>query len=189
MNSFPIADYYFTFLKKSSGTVTDFSDLAFEKFEKINDLNIKFTKNSVKEVGATSEALFGVKDANEFFNFAQDFASPLPAKISSYYKELYKINAELLKSSSDFVETESGEINKVITEQVDEISKNAPAGAEGVVAMTKSSLAATSSTYESMTKAAKQVFELVDNNIEAASKASQTVVSPSTTKPRGKKAA
>ena len=189
MNSFPIMDYYFTFFKKSSGSVTEFSGMAFEKFEKINDLNIKYSKNVVKEAEAASDLLYGIKDANEFFNVTQELGSAIPAKSSAYYKELYKINAELLKSSAEFVETESGEISKVFTEQVNEITKNAPAGTEGVVAMTKSSLAATSSTYESMTKAAKQVFDLVDSNIEAASKASETVVSPATTKPRGKKAA
>lgn len=189
MNSFPIMDYYFTFLKKSTGTATEFSGLAFEKFEKINDLNIKYSKNLVNEAGTVSDALYGIKDANEFFNVTQDLGSAIPAKASAYYKELYKVNAELLKASSEYVETESGELSKVFTEQVNEMTKNAPAGTEGVVAMTKSSLAATSSTYESMTKAAKQVFELVDNNIEAASKASETVVSPATAKPRGKKAA
>ena len=189
MNSFPIMDYYFTFLKKSSGTVTEFSDLAFEKFEKINDLNIKYSKNLLKEAGSASGGLYAVRDVNEFFNVTQELGSAIPARSSAYFKELYKINAELLKSSSDFVEKESGEISKVFTEQVNEITKNAPAGTEGVVAITKSSLAATSSTYESMTKAAKQVFELVDNNIEAASKASETVVSPVTTKSRAKKAA
>ena len=84
--------------------------------------------------------------------------------------------------------SESEEINKIITDQVEEMSKNAPAGTEGVVAMTKSSLAASSSTYESMTKAAKQVFDIVDNNIEAATKASESVMSGSN-KTKSKKAA
>ena len=60
---------------------------------------------------------------------------------------------------------------------------------EVLVAMTKSSLAASSSTYESMTKAAKQVFDIVDSNIEAASKAGESVVSQPVGKAKGKKAA
>ena len=43
---------------------------------------------------------------------------------------------------------------------------------------------------ESMTKAAKQVFDIVDSNIEAASKAGESAVSPSGAgKAKGKKAA
>ena len=108
---------------------------------------------------------------------------------SAYFKEVYKINSDFLKSGSEYVEAESEEMNKVINDQVEEMSKNAPAGTEGVVAMTKSSLAASSSTYESMTKAAKQVFDIVDSNIEAASKAGESAVSPSVGKSKGKKAA
>ena len=44
MTTLPVIDYYYSFLKKSSGTWTDFSGMAFEKFEQLNDLNIKHTK-------------------------------------------------------------------------------------------------------------------------------------------------
>jgi hypothetical protein len=40
-----------------------------------------------------------------------------------------------------------------------------------------------------MTKAAKQVFDIVDSNIEAASKAGESVVSQPVGKAKGKKAA
>ena len=189
MTTLPMIDYYYSVLKKSSGTWTDFSGVAFEKFEQLNDLNIKHTKSSMVDASEAIATMLDVKDPKEFMEFAQKSTGPLPSKISSYFKEVYKINSDLLKSGSKYVEAENEEINKVINDQVEEMSKNAPAGTEGVVAMTKSSLAASSSTYESMTKAAKQVFDIVDSNIEAASKAGDTVVSPSAGKGKGKKAA
>ena len=189
MTSFPAFEYYYTFLKKTSGTWAEFSDIAFDKYEELNDLNIKHTKSAIANTNEALAAILEVKDPKEFFEVAQATTGSVPAKASSYFKELYKINSDFLKSGSKYVEAESGEINKVINEQVEELSKNAPAGTEGVVAMTKSSLAASSSTYESMTKAAKQVFEIVDSNIEAASKAGESAVTQPTTKPKAKKAA
>ena len=188
MTSFPATEYYFTFLKKSTKTMSDFSDVAFDKFVQVNDHNIKFTKTALDGANSAVATMLEVKDPKEFVEFAQNSVGPVSAKVTDYFKTLYKINSDFLKSGSDYVESESEEINKIITDQVEEMSKNAPAGTEGVVAMTKSSLAASSSTYESMTKAAKQVFDIVDNNIEAATKASKSVVSGSN-KTKGKQAA
>ena len=187
MTTLPVLDYYYTFLKKSSTTWTDFSGMAFEKFEQLNDLNIKHTKSSMTDTSEAIAAMLEIKDAKELMEFAQKSAGPVPSKVSAYFKEVYKINSDFLKSGSEYVEAESEEMNKVINDQVEEMSKNAPAGTEGVVAMTKSSLAASSSTYESMTKAAKQVFDIVDSNIEAASKAGESVVSQPVGKAKGKK--
>ena len=188
MTSFPAIEYYSTFLKKSTKTMSDFSDVAFDKFVQVNDHSIKFTKNALDGTNNAVATMLEVKDPKEFIEFAQNSVGPVSAKVTDYLKALYKINSDFLKSGSEYVESESEEINKIITDQVEEMSKNAPAGTEGVVAMTKSSLAVSSSTYESMTKAAKQVFDIVDNNIEAATKASESVVSGSN-KTKGKQAA
>jgi len=188
MTSFPATEYYFTFLKKSTKTMSDFSDVAFDKFVQVNDHNIKFTKTALDGANSAVATMLKVKDPKEFVEFAQNSVGPVSAKVTDYFKTLYKINSDFLKSGSDYVESESEEINKIITDQVEEMSKNAPAGTEGVVAMTKSSLAASSSTYESMTKAAKQVFDIVDNNIEAATKASESAMTGSN-KTKSKKAA
>ena len=120
MTTLPVFDYYYSFLKKSSGTWTDFSGMAFDKFEQLNDLNIKHTKSSMGDISEAIAAMLDVKDPKEFMEFAQKSAGPLPAKISAYFKEVYKINSDLLKSGSEYVEAESEEINKVISDQSEE---------------------------------------------------------------------
>ena len=79
-------------------------------------------------------------------------------------------NSKLTKDLAELSEINSSEFNKFINDSVSEFSKNAPAGSEGIVEMTKSSLAASSSTYDAMTNAAKQVLELIDSNMAIASK-------------------
>ena len=93
MTTLPVIDYYYTFLKKSSGTWTDFSGMAFEKFELLNDLNIKHTKSSMTDTNEAIAAMLEVKDPKEFMEFAQRSTSPLPAKLSAYIKDVYKINS------------------------------------------------------------------------------------------------
>ena len=69
MTTLPVIDYYYSFLKKSSGTWTDFSGMAFEKFEQLNDLNIKHTKSSMTD---TSEAIAAMLESLENFQNVSD---------------------------------------------------------------------------------------------------------------------
>ena len=109
MTTLPAIDYYYTFLKKSSATWTDFSGMAFEKFEQLNDLNIKHTKSSMADTSEAIATMLEAKDPKEFMEFAQKSTGPLPSKVSAYFKEVYKINSDFLKSGSEYVEAESGE--------------------------------------------------------------------------------
>ncbi|MDA9689794.1 phasin family protein [Betaproteobacteria bacterium] len=188
MTSFPDIEYYSTFCKKFTKNLSDFSEIAFEKFVQANDYNIKYTKSTLDNTNNTLAAMLEIKDPQKVVKFSQNSIKPVSAKLTDYFKEIYKINSDFLKSGSQYVESESEEMNKIISDQVEEMSKNAPAGTEGVVAITKSSVATSISIYDSITKAAKQVFEIVDNNIDAASKVSESVASGSN-KTKSKKAA
>jgi len=57
---------------------------------------------------------------------------------------------------------------KKLVDALDEFAKSAPAGSESVVAMMKSSLTAANSAYETANKAARQVVEMAERNMRAA---------------------
>jgi len=188
MSAFSSNEHYTDLFKKGAGAYSEFSSMAFENFEKLNDLNIKYLKSSMKEASEKASEGLELKDIPETVSFWQAMAEPMSAKVATYYKEIYKINSGFVKAAASLIEAETEEVGKTVSEKVSEFSKSAPAGSEGVVAMTKSSIAASTSTYESMTKAAKQVLEIVDSNVEAATKAGQAAVSP-VSKGKAKKAA
>jgi hypothetical protein len=58
-----------------------------------------------------------------------------------------------------------------VSEAIDQLSKNAPAGSEGAVALIKSSLANVNSAYESVANAARQAAEAAESNVAAAADA------------------
>ena len=76
MTTLPALDYYYSFLKKSSVTWTDFSGMAFEMFELLNDLKIKHTKSYMADASEAISAMLEVKDPKEFMEFAQKSARP-----------------------------------------------------------------------------------------------------------------
>ena len=54
---------------------------------------------------------------------------------------------------------------------IDTAAKNAPPGSETAVAMMRSAVAAASSAYDSLSKAAKQAVEMTEANVSAATNA------------------
>jgi hypothetical protein len=65
-------------------------------------------------------------------------------------------------------ETQIAETNRKVISLVDEVSKNAPAGSENVVAAFKASLGNANAGYEQFTKSTKQAVETIESNVTAA---------------------
>ena len=189
MEFFTTPDQYLDIVKKNQSISSDFTSKYVESFEKISQLNIDYCKSNFDKLNQISSKYMGVKDPQDFTTITKTEFSSLQEDFTDYFKSVYKINSKLVKDVSELSEINSSEFNKYVSENVAEFSKNAPAGSEGIVEMTKSSIAASTSTYDALSNAAKQVFELVENNVEAASKttskqASVSQPAPKTTRSR-----
>ena len=189
MEFFTTPDQYLEIIKKNQSISSDFTSKYVESFEKISQLNIDYCKSNFDKLNQISSKYMGVKDPQDFTTITKTEFSSLQEDFTDYFKSVYKINSKLVKDVSELSEINSSEFNKYVSESVAEFSKNAPAGSEGIVEMTKSSIAASTSTYDALSNAAKQVFELVENNVEAASKttskqASVSQPAPKTTRSR-----
>ena len=60
------------------------------------------------------------------------------------------------------------ETNRKVVSLVDEVTKNAPAGSENVVAVIKATMGNASAGYEQLSKTAKQAVEAMETNVGAA---------------------
>ena len=69
---------------------------------------------------------------------------------------------------SKAAETQIAETNRKVISLVEEVSKNAPAGSENVVAFVKSAIGNASAGYEQFTKTAKQAIESMEGNFNSA---------------------
>ena len=191
MEFFTTPEQYLDIYKKNQSISSDFASKYFESFEKISQINMDYCKSSLDKANQMGAKFIGVKDPQDFTSITKSEFSSFQDDIADYYKSVYKVNSKFVKDVSELAEINSSEFNKFVTDSVTEFSKNAPAGSEGIVEMTKSSIAASTSTYDALSNAAKQVFELVESNVEAASKttAKQASVSQPAPKSRSRKAA
>jgi uncharacterized phage protein gp47/JayE len=95
-------------------------------------------------------------------------AQPSLEKATSYVKSVYDVAAATQSEINKLVEEQVSEFNKQVVTGLDKVVKSAPAGSEMAVAAVKSAISAVNSTYDNLSKSAKQFAEMSQANIEAA---------------------
>ena len=139
--------------------------------EKLAILNMQAAKASVEETTEAAKAMLEVKDAKSLADMGATSLQPGAEKFAGYAKHVYEIANETGTEIAKLMEKQFSESNKQMYAALDAIAKNAPAGSEGVVTLVKSAMSAANTAYDQVSKATKQVVELAEANIAAASKA------------------
>ena len=160
---------------------------AFASAERLAALNLNTARSFLEDSMANAKALLAVKDVQELVSLQTAMAQPLVEKAVAYNRSVYEIASQSQEEVSKLVEAQIADLNKSLAAALDKAAKSAPAGSDVAVAAVKSAIAAANSAYDSVTKAAKQVAEIAEANVAAATSA--TVKAVATTKTTGKKAA
>jgi phasin family protein len=141
---------------------------AFEGIEKLVELNITAAKASLEESSLATKQLLSAKDPQEFFALSAAQAQPTAEKAISYGRQVQAIAAGTQAEFTKAAEQQIAETNAKVISLVDEVSKNAPAGSENVVAAFKATLGNANAGYEQFTKTTKQAVEAMETNVNAA---------------------
>ncbi len=176
-------------VKQTQAAMVEMAARSIECMEKHLELNLKAAKANLADATEASSQLMNVKDATELYSVSQAISQPAMGKATSYSRNIYNINAEAAAEFAKLVESRIEEANKAMSSAVNDLTKNAPSGTEGMVAMMKSAFAASNSAFDAINKATKQVVEMVETNVEAAAKASEAAVSSASPKKAARRAA
>ena len=141
---------------------------AFEGMEKLVELNLTAAKASLEESSITTRQLLAAKDPQEFFSLTAAQAQPSAEKAMSYSRQVAAIAAGTQAEFTKAAEAQIAETNRKVITLVDEVTKNAPAGSENVVAVIKASIGNANAGYEQLTKTTKQAVEAMETNVNAA---------------------
>lgn len=162
---------------------------AFANAEKITALNLSVARGLIEDGISNTRSLMGVKDVQELFNLQGSLGKPMVEKAVSYNRSLYDIATGSQEQFNKLFEAQVAELNKAFTVMIDKAALSAPAGSDVAFAAMKSAMAAASSAYDSVNKVAKQVAELAEANVSAATDATVKAVGAATKVPAAKKAA
>jgi phasin family protein len=169
--------------KTNIETLFGLTQKAFEGVEKLVELNMQATKAALAETANHTQAVMGVKDAQELLALQASLVQPLAEKTAAYSRHLYDIASAAGADLSQTFEGQAAEAQKKIVGLVDSASQNAPAGSEAAVAVMKSAVAAATNAYESVQKAVKQASDMAESNFNTVS-ASAVNASKTATKKR-----
>ena len=172
--------------KASIENILTLANTAFASAERLAALNLNTARTILEDIVANSKSLMGAKDVQELLGLQASLAQPAVEKAVAYSRSIYEIATQTQEEMSKLFESQFAEINRNVTSALDKAVKNAPAGSDVAVAAVKSAIAAANSAYDSMTKAAKQVAEIAEANVAAATNATVKAVGAA---PKAKKAA
>jgi phasin family protein len=155
--------------KASMETLFGLTNKAFEGVEKLVELNVQASKAALAETANQTQALMGVKDAQELLAMQAGLMQPLAEKTAAYSRHLYDIATGTSAEISKALEGQASEAQAKLMGLVDGATKNAPAGSETAMAVMKSAVAAANNAFESVQKSVKQATDMAEANFAAVS--------------------
>jgi phasin family protein len=165
--------------KANIETLLTLANSAFANAERLAALNLNTARSVLEDGVANTKALLAAKDVQEFVNLQTSLAQPLIEKAVAYNRSVYEIASQSQEEISKLFEGQIAELNKSLAAALDKAAKSAPAGSDVAVAAVKSAIAAANSAFDNMNKAAKQVAEIAEANVAAATNATVKAVSSS----------
>lgn len=165
------------------------ANTAFANAEKITALNLSLARGLVEDSITNTRSLTSAKDPQELFAIQSSLSKPMLEKAVSYNRSLYDIASGNQEQMTKLFEAQVAELNKTFSGLIDKAAQSAPAGSDVAFAAMKSALAAANSAYDSVNKVAKQVTELTEANVSAATDATVKAVGAASKAPAAAKKA
>lgn len=163
--------------KANVDAVLNAANTTFASAERLAALNLNTARAVLEESVANTKSMLSAKDLQELMGLQASMAQPMLEKAVAYSRSVYEIASQTQEELSKVAEIRMSEVNKDMAAALEKIAKSAPGGSEVAVAAVKSAIAAANSAYDSMNKAAKQVAEIAEANVAAATNATVKVVS------------
>jgi phasin family protein len=147
------------------------ANTVFASAERLAALNLNTARTMLEDGVANTKALMAAKDMQELASMQATIAQPSVEKAVAYSRSVYEIATQTQSELAKVSEAQMAEMKSAMANILDQSLKNAPAGSDAAVAAVKSAMAVASAAYDNMTKAAKQVTEIAEANVAAATSA------------------
>lgn len=165
--------------KAAVDSLLSVANTALASAERIATLNLETARSVLEDSVSNAKALMGAKDPQEALSIQASLAQPSVEKAVAYSKSVYEISSETQEQLAKMVEAQFGDFQKNVASMLEKAAKSAPAGSDVAVAAVQSAIAAATSAFDNMRKTAKQVTELAQSNVAAATSATAKAVKKS----------
>jgi phasin family protein len=174
--------------KAAVDSLLSLANTALASAERIAALNLNTARSVLEDSVTNTKALLGAKDPQEALSLQASLAQPNVEKAVAYTRSVYEISAQTKDELTKVVEAQYADFQKHVAVLLDQSTKTLPLGSDVAVAAVKSAITATNSAFDSLNKAAKQVSEITEANVAAATNATVKAVSATATAAKKKSA-
>ena len=150
---------------------------AFNGVERMTALNIAASRELFSNTVANTQQLMSAKDANAVAKLNSELAKPNLDKWMDYSRNVYDLVASMQKEVTAVMEAQYSDFSKNASSAVEKATASAPVGGDVFAATMKSMLGASTKAFDNMNAMAKQLTELAETNLQAASTATGKAVS------------
>jgi len=174
--SFTTPEQFASANKATVDSLLSVANAALASAERIAALNLNTARSVLEDSVSNTKALLGAKDVQEALSIQASLAQPNVEKAVAYSRSVYEITAQAQEELSKNIESQFSGFQKQVADLLDKAAKSAPAGSDVAVAAVKSAIAAANSAFDNLNKAAKQVAEITEANVAAATNATVKAV-------------
>lgn len=163
--------------KATVDSLLSVANAALASAERIAALNLNTARSILEDSVSGAKALLAAKDPQEALSIQAALVQPNVEKAVAYSRSVYEITAQTQEELAKTIESQFSGFQSQVSDLLDKASKSAPAGSDVAVAAVKSAIAAANSAFDNLNKAAKQVAEITEANVAAATNATVKAVS------------
>ncbi len=153
---------------------------AFEGMEKLAALNMAASREFFNASVANAQQLLAAKDAQELAKINSSLSQPNVQQLMNYSRSVYDLVTQLQGELTAAMDSQYNTFAKKASATIEKTSAQAPGGDVFAAAM-KSMLDATNQAFGNMQNMAKQMTEIADANLQAASTATAKAVNAAST--------
>ena len=143
---------------------------AFNGVERLTALNMAASREFFNNTVANAQQLMAAKDVNAVAKLNTELAQPNVDKLMSYSRSVYDLVAEMQKEITSVMEAQYSTFTKQAETAVEKAKASAPVGGDVFAATMQSMLGASTKAFDQMTSMAKQLSDIAEANLQAASK-------------------
>ena len=142
---------------------------AFNGVERLTALNMAASREFFNNTVANAQQLMAAKDANAVAKLNSELAQPNVEKLMDYSRSVYDLVSEMQKEVTSVMEAQYSSFTKNAATAVEKAKASAPVGGDVFAATMQSMLGASTKAFDQMTSMAKQLSDIAEANLQAAS--------------------
>lgn len=144
---------------------------AFHGLEQLSALNLAASRELFNNTATGAQQLLAVRDPKQIGEVASSLAKPNVEKLMEYSRSLYELTANMQREITSVMESQYNTLRHDTAGLVEKAGSLSPISSDVFGTAMKQMMSSSTTAFENISQMAKQLSDMVDSNVKAASNA------------------